>query len=95
MTLQQLRILRDQIWQMAEQHGGFDVRVFGSLARGEATSASDVDLLIDLGPDRSLFDRSRLTVDLERLLGTHVDAVSSHGLHPSIRERILKEAIPL
>ncbi len=68
-----------------------NIRVFGSVARGEADSKSDIDLLVDLEPGRSLFDLGGLLMDLQDLLGHKVDVVTERGL----RERVMKEAIPL
>jgi len=86
---------RDQILQAAARHGAHDVRVFGSVARGEGGAGSDVDFLVDLDPDRSLFDLGGLLMDLQDLLGCRVDVVTKQGLHWYIRDRVLKEAVPL
>jgi hypothetical protein len=69
--------------------------VFGSAARGEAGPESDIDFLIELEPDRSLFDHVALLQDLEDALGRKVDVVTEKGLHWYIRDRIKKEAAPL
>jgi uncharacterized protein len=71
------------------------VRVFGSVARGEADAESDIDLLVDVEPGRTLFDLSELLLDLQELLGHNVDIVTEKGLHSRIRQRVLKEAVPL
>ena len=71
------------------------MRVFGSFARGEAGPESDVDLLVDLDPGRNLFDMGALLMDLQDLLARPVDLVTEQGLHPVIRERVLKDARPL
>ena len=71
------------------------MRVFGSAARGEAGPDSDIDFLVELEPGRSLFDYAALWHDLEALLGRKVDVVEPEGLHWYIRDRVLKEAIPL
>ena len=68
---------------------------FGFVARGEADSKSDIDLLVDMEPGRSLFDLGGLLMDLQELLGHDVDVVTERGLRERIRERVLKEAIPL
>jgi predicted nucleotidyltransferase len=86
---------RDEIKQLAANYGAHNVRVFGSIARGEARSDSDVDLLVDLESDRSLFDLGGLLMELQNLLGCKVDVVTEHGLRPRIRERVLKDAMPL
>jgi predicted nucleotidyltransferase len=86
---------RDEIKQLAANYGAHNVRVFGSIARGETRSDSDVDLLVDLESDRSLFDLGGLLMELQNLLGCKVDVVTEHGLRPRIRERVLKDAMPL
>ncbi len=70
----------------------YNVRVFGSVARGEADAESDIDLLVDMEPGRTLFDIGGLLMDLEELLGCNVDVVTEDGLRERIRERVLKEA---
>ena len=86
---------RENILRIATKRGASNVRVFGSVARGEADSKSDIDLLVDLEPGRSLFDLGGLLMDLQELLGHKVDVVTERGLRERIRERVLKEAIPL
>ncbi len=86
---------RDEILSLAARRGAFNVRVFGSAARGEAGASSDVDFLVDLEPGRSLFDLGGLLMDLQDLLGRKVDVVTEKGLHWYIRERVLREAVPL
>jgi predicted nucleotidyltransferase len=86
---------REQILRAAARHGALDVRVFGSVARGEAGAGSDVDFLVDLDPVRSLFDLGGLLMDLQDMLGCRVDVVTEQGLHWYIRDRVLKEAVPL
>ncbi len=81
--------------QLAAQHGARNVRVFGSMARGEADQRSDVDLLVDMDPGRSLLDLGGLLMDLRELLGCSVDVVTEKGLRRRIRERVLKEAVPI
>ena len=96
MTLDQLRrSSRDQIMRLAAECGAGNVRVFGSLARGETDSRSDVDLLVDLEPGRSLLDLARLQRKLEELLAMPVDVVSSRGLRDRVREKVLRDALPL
>ena len=80
---------------MAGRHGAYNVRLFGSVARGDARADSDIDLLVDMLPGRSLFDLGGLWSDLNDLLGVHVDVVTEQGLGPRIRERVLREAVPL
>ena len=96
MTLQELRTTRrDEILRVAATRGARNIRVFGSVARGDNDAASDVDFLVDLETDRSLFDLSGLLMDLEALLQTEVDVVTERGLRARIREKVLREAVPL
>jgi predicted nucleotidyltransferase len=86
---------REDILRIASKRGASNVRIFGSVARGEADPKSDIDLLVDLEPGRSIFDLGGLLMDLQELLGQNVDVVTERGLRERIRERVLKEAIPL
>ncbi len=86
---------RDEVLRVAARHGASNVRIFGSLARGDGTPESDVDVLVDLQKGRSLFDLGALLEDLKRLLGRDVDVVTEKGLRSRIRDRVLKEAMPL
>ena len=86
---------REEILRIAARHGALNVRIFGSVARGEATENSDVDLLVELEQGRSLLDQAGLMVELEDLLGRKVDVVTEQGLYWLLRRRILKEAQPL
>ncbi len=86
---------RGEILRVAARHGASNVRIFGSLARGDGTSESDVDVLVDVEKGRSLFDLGALLEDLKRLLGRDVDVVTEKGLRSRIRDRVLKEAMPL
>ena len=86
---------RDEILDIAARHGARNVRVFGSFARGDARPDSDIDLLVDLEPGRSLLDHVGLWQDLEELLGRRVDVVVDGGLSPHLEKRILAEATPL
>ena len=96
MTLDELRARREEILEIVRRHGGKpDVRVFGSVARGSARPDSDIDLLIELEPGHSGFDRVHLVDDLELLLGRKVDAVSPNGMYYMIRDIALREAVPL
>jgi len=92
---QLLKEKRREILAVAARNGAFNVRVFGSVARGEATKASDIDLLVDLEPGRSLLDIAGLLIDLEKLLGQKVDVVTTKGLKQSIKNDVLSEAIAL
>ena len=89
-----LREKREEILKIAARHGAYNVRFFGSVARGEADKASDVNVLVELQPNRSLLDLGGLLVDLEKLLGCRVDVVTTRGLKKRIRERVLREAVP-
>jgi predicted nucleotidyltransferase len=86
---------RDEILRIAAKHGARNVRIFGSVARGEAGENSDIDLLVELEQGRSLLDQAGLMVELEELLGRKVDVVTEQGLYWLLRRRILKEARPL
>ncbi len=83
---------RSEILALAERHGLQNVRVFGSMARGDATDSSDVDLLVTLPPDRTGLALGGLLADVQNLLHRRVDVVTERGLHPALRGRILKEA---
>ncbi len=93
--LDDLRRRRDEILGYAASHGARNVRVFGSTARREADNGSDVDLLVEMEPGRSLLDLVGLWQDLEDLLAAHVDLLSDGGVSPHLRERIYAEAVPL
>ena len=90
-----LKEKREEILNIAAQHGARNVRVFGSVARGEATENSDVDFLIDLGENLSPWFPVGLIQDWESLLGRKVDVVTAKSVHYFLRDRILKEAISL
>jgi uncharacterized protein len=84
---------RGEILRIAAEHGAREVRVFGSVARGEASQESDIDFLVELEAGRSLLDLGGLQMELESLLGRRVDVVTVRGLKARIRERVLREAI--
>ncbi len=90
-----LKERRTEILRIAAKYGARNIRLFGSVARGEAIQDSDVDFLVDLEPGRSLFDLGGLLMDLQELLSCKVDVVTEKGLRPRIRDRVLKEAKPL
>ncbi len=94
-TLDELRQRRDRLEALAARHGATRLRVFGSVARGDATPASDVDILVTLAPGRSLLDLGALQMDLSDELGCKVDVVSEKGLRPPRRKRIQAEAVSL
>jgi hypothetical protein len=95
MTLDDLRARRDEIVRLAEQHGASNVRVFGSVARGEARPDSDVDILVNFHDDASLYDVSGLRLALKELLNAEVDLVEEDTLKKWIRPHALKDAVPL
>ena len=86
---------REDILRLAAKHGARNVRLFGSVARGEAAEGSDVDFLVDAGPDTSPWFPGGLLVDLEKLLGCKVDIVMEQALHWYIRDKVLREARPV
>ncbi|MEO8196613.1 MAG: nucleotidyltransferase family protein [Thermoanaerobaculia bacterium] len=86
---------REQILQVARSHGVTRVRVFGSMARGDAGPRSDVDLLVDVGAETSPWFPGGLVADLEELLGRRVQVITERGLDALLRDRVLQEAVPL
>ncbi|HEY5999539.1 MAG TPA: nucleotidyltransferase family protein [bacterium] len=86
---------RAEVLRIAERYGARNIRVFGSLARGEAGPDSDVDLLVQLDPGVTLLKHAALVRELEALLGRKVDVVSERGLRPRVRERVLRDAVPV
>lgn len=86
---------RAEILRIAEKHGAYNVRVFGSVARGEAGPTSDVDILVEVRSQHSSFFPGGLVADLEELLGRRVDVVTVKGLNKFLREQVLREAIAL
>ena len=90
-----VRELRDDILALAHRHGARNVRLFGSVARGEANEESDIDFLVDAGEETSPWFPAGLVDDLQKLLGRRVEVVTEDSLHWLLRRRILKEARPL
>jgi uncharacterized protein len=86
---------RSEILRIATEHGAHNVRIFGSVARGEAGTESDVDILVTMEKGRNLLDLVGFWQDVEELLGRKVDVISDGGVSPYLRERILSEAMPL
>jgi uncharacterized protein len=86
---------RSEINHLAERYHVSNIRVFGSVARGESNRRSDVDFLVTTSPQTSLFDLGGLLEDLRDMLGCEVDLVPENSLKPNLRERVLREAIPL
>jgi predicted nucleotidyltransferase len=90
-----LKKKREEILRVAASHGATNVRIFGSVARGESDEKSDLDLLVTMEAGRSLLDHAALWLELQELLGCEVDVVSDKGLRPRMRDRVLNEAVPL
>ncbi len=86
---------REEIRRIAERHGATNIRLFGSVARGEAKDESDIDLLVDVTPQTSSWFPIGLILDLENLLGRRVEVVTERALNKDLRERVLREAVPL
>jgi hypothetical protein len=86
---------RAEILRVAERHGARNVRLIGSVARGDARADSDLDLLVELERGRSLLDHAALMIELETLLGCKVDVATEQGLRPRVRDRVLAEAVAL
>jgi predicted nucleotidyltransferase len=89
---EQVKRNREQILRLAKHYGVTDIRVFGSTAREDDTSVSDIDFLVELEPDRSLFDVGGFLLELEALLGCKVDVLTEKSLHWYIRDRVVSEA---
>jgi len=90
-----IREKRNEILRIASRHGATNIRVFGSVARGDAGPESDVDFLVKLEPGVTLLKTAALVRELETLLGRQVDVVSERGLRQRVRENLLQEAQPL
>ncbi|HTV47262.1 MAG TPA: nucleotidyltransferase family protein [Phycisphaerae bacterium] len=86
---------RDEILALAKRYGASNVRIFGSVARGDATDESDLDLIVRFEPGRSLFDQGGLLMDLQELLGVKVDLISENGIRDRWRQHLMQEAVPL
>ena len=96
MTVEQLiKEKGADICKIAIQHGARNIRIFGSVARGDSSTESDIDFLVDAGPDTSSWFPAGLILDLEEILGCRVEVVTEKGLNPHLRERVLREAVPL
>jgi predicted nucleotidyltransferase len=95
MALESLAHFRREILELAARHGARNVRVFGSVARGDDRPGSDVDLLVDVEPGRTLLDVIGFEQDLQELLGRRVEVLTEGGLSPYLQERILAEAAAL
>jgi excisionase family DNA binding protein len=88
-------VMAARVRELAGERGATNVRLFGSVARDEADVLSDVDLLVDLEPGRSLIDLAQLELDLEALFGRRVDVGTTASLRERIRDRVMAEAVPL
>jgi predicted nucleotidyltransferase len=86
---------KEQILALAAKYGASNIRVFGSVANGTANVDSDIDFLVDMEKDRSLFDVGGLLMDLQELFGRKVDVVTENGLHWYIKNHIISEAKPI
>jgi predicted nucleotidyltransferase len=95
MAIDTLHAHRQAVLELAARHGARSVRVFGSMARGDDRPDSDVDLLVDIEPGRTLLDVIALEQDLEELLGRPVAVLTDGGLSPYLQQRILAEAAAL
>ncbi len=96
MTLEELRgRYREEILAIAGKRGARNVRLFGSVARGDQRENSDIDFLVDFEPGRSLLDLTGMWLDLETVLGCKVDVVSSRGLKPRLADAVMRDAAPL
>lgn len=94
-SIEQLKAHRQEILRLASQYGAKNIRVFGSIVRGDADADSDVDFLVELEPGRSLLDLGGLLMDLQTLLHCDVDVVTVKGLRERIRPRVLREAVSI
>ena len=94
-VLELLTDKREDVLRIAARHGAYNVRIFGSVARGEATLDSDIDLLIEKGPTTTPWFPAGLVLELEESLGRRVDVVTEKALNPHLRDRVLREAVPL
>ncbi|HEX7064868.1 MAG TPA: nucleotidyltransferase family protein [Bacillales bacterium] len=91
----QLLSKRNEILQAAQSNGVRNIRIFGSVARGEDNQNSDIDFLVEFEDDRSLFDLIRFKQELENMLGKPVDVVTENSVHQMIRPQVMKEAVEL
>jgi predicted nucleotidyltransferase len=94
-TLDDLRARRDEILRLAEQHGASNVRIFGSVARGEARPDSDIDFIVTFRPKTTIFAQVGLWQDLQDLLGCEIDLIADHPSGGEVMRATLKEAVPL
>jgi predicted nucleotidyltransferase len=96
MKLEELRHSnKEQILRLAASYGARNIRIFGSVARGDSSPSSDIDFLVDLDPDRTLMDLGGLLTGLQEILDAPVDVATERMLRPGVRDRVLREAVPL
>lgn len=95
MNIQQIREKREEILKAAAAHGAANVRIFGSAARNETGPESDIDVLVDMAPEKSLLDLGGFLMDMQDILGHRVEVVTERSLHWYIRDRVLEEAVSL
>ena len=94
-TIDILQEKRDEVLKVTQRHGVTSVKIFGSVARGDESGESDIDLLITTGPNVSPWFPAGLILELEQLLGRHIDIVTESGLNPLLRDQVLTEAVAL
>jgi predicted nucleotidyltransferase len=94
-TRQDIAERREEILALASRYGAHDLRIFGSVARGDQRDDSDLDIIARFDLGRSLFDQGGLLMDLQDLLGIKVDLISESGMRPRFRDHVMKEAVPL
>jgi hypothetical protein len=94
-SMKLVMIRKQEILAIADRYGAKNVRIFGSVARGDEQKDSDIDFLVDMEPGRSLFDLGGMLYELQEILGIEVDVVTEKGLRARIRDRVIEEAIPL
>ena len=94
-TIDILHAKREDVLEVAQRHGVTSIRVFGSVARGDESAESDIDLLITTGANISPWFPAGLIIEFEQLLGRHIDIVTESGLNPLLRDQVLTEAVAL
>ena len=94
-TRQAIVEMREEIIRIAARYGAHDVRIFGSVARGDATEDSDLDLIVRFDEGRSLLDHGGVVMDLRDLLGVKVDVMDEDGIRERFRKEAMKEAVAL